>query len=370
MNTHFFNKMLWGLVLIGIGVLFLLDQTGLIKFDIGSLFSTYWPVFLIYFGFMSFIFQSRHNFGGSIWNLIVCFVGIIFLLNNLHLTSLSLGDLFKLLGPVALILFGISIIFKPSHKRGKREDGNEYTDYFDRRADRESRREAHKADREALRQAKKEWRTARHGRHENYQHHYDEKSNSQHEAPHDLSEEEKEVMKDVHGEFGANQRQEDWDLPQPPKPPVPPRIPRVLREEKDYSHFVNSYQTGGVEHKSNFIGDFHLGQDPWELRPMEISHFIGDTVIDLTRAAIPLGETSITVSSFIGDVKIFIPNDIDVEVRVTSSSFIGDMNVLNRKESGWCRYLTTQTPYYGEAERKLIVTTSMFIGDVVVKKIG
>jgi lia operon protein LiaF len=103
---------------------------------------------------------------------------------------------------------------------------------------------------------------------------------------------------------------------------------------------------------------------------MVISHFIGDTIIDLTRASIPIGETPLTISTFIGDVKIFIPNDVDIEVKVIASSFIGDMNILDRKETGMFRHMDTQTSYYDESQRKLIVTTNMFIGDVIVKKIG
>ncbi|MNI46619.1 hypothetical protein D3C73_1010920 [compost metagenome] len=133
---------------------------------------------------------------------------------------------------------------------------------------------------------------------------------------------------------------------------------------------MKNYGDDGVQYKSSFIGDVHLGQQPWELTPMVISHFIGDTIIDLTRAAIPSGETSLTVSAFIGDVKIFIPNDMDIEVKVTANSFIGDMNILDRRENGMFRHLNTQTSYYDEAECKLVVTTSMFIGDVIVKKIG
>ncbi|MNG18148.1 hypothetical protein D3C85_1440560 [compost metagenome] len=61
---------------------------------------------------------------------------------------------------------------------------------------------------------------------------------------------------------------------------------------------------------------------------------------------------------------------MDVEVRVIASSFIGDMKVLDRFESGFLRNIRTQTKNYEEAEHKIVVTTSMFIGDVTIKKIG
>ncbi|MCK9911716.1 cell wall-active antibiotics response protein LiaF, partial [Microbacteriaceae bacterium K1510] len=88
-----------------------------------------------------------------------------------------------------------------------------------------------------------------------------------------------------------------------------------------------------------FIGDIHLGHDYWDLVPLNISHFIGDTVIDLTRANIAPGETRITVSSFIGDVKVFLPTDSDIGIQVVSSAFIGDSKVLGRKEGGMFRHM-------------------------------
>lgn len=131
---------------------------------------------------------------------------------------------------------------------------------------------------------------------------------------------------------------------------------------------MNSYAP--PQNKSGFIGDVYLGQDYWELTPLNISHFIGDTSLDLTKASIPMGETRINISAFIGDVKVFIPNDLDVEISVTTSSFIGDMNVLERREDGIMRSMNYRTPYYQEGDQKINLHVSMFIGDIVVKKMG
>ena len=89
-----------------------------------------------------------------------------------------------------------------------------------------------------------------------------------------------------------------------------------------------------AQNRSGFIGDIYIGHDYWELKPMNISHFIGDTVLDLTKAQIPAGETKINISSFIGDVKVFLPNDYEVGIHVVSSAFIGDVAVLDQKEGG------------------------------------
>jgi lia operon protein LiaF len=76
-----------------------------------------------------------------------------------------------------------------------------------------------------------------------------------------------------------------------------------------------------------------MGQNVWELHPINISHFIGNTVLDITKAQIPYGETKIVISAFIGDVKIFVPNDIELEVSVTSTSFLGIIWCLTAKKA-------------------------------------
>ena len=103
---------------------------------------------------------------------------------------------------------------------------------------------------------------------------------------------------------------------------------------------------------------------------MNISHFIGDTTIDLTKAQVPYGETKINVSSFIGDVKVYVPRDVDLGIRVTSSSFLGDVRLLDQKESGFMRSVEVESPYYRESDRKVRIIVSTFIGDVKVKKVG
>src|SRR5690606_16503205 len=108
----------------------------------------------------------------------------------------------------------------------------------------------------------------------------------------------------------------------------------------------------------------------WELKPMNISHFIGDTVLDLTRAEVSFGETKINISSFIGDVKVYVPNDFDIAVQVVSSAFIGDVKVLGQKEGGLFTNINIQSPRYVEAGKQIKLVVSTFIGDVRVTKVG
>lgn len=112
MSRKGWSQLSSGLLLIGIGVLFLLNQLDLINVDLGYIFSTFWPVFLIWFGLQSLIYAR----GGALWGAVVpIIIGTYFLGRNLDLVDFSFGDLIKYAIPIILIGFGLQVIFKPRH---------------------------------------------------------------------------------------------------------------------------------------------------------------------------------------------------------------------------------------------------------------
>ncbi|MDO3408792.1 cell wall-active antibiotics response protein LiaF [Saccharibacillus sp. CPCC 101409] len=121
--------------------------------------------------------------------------------------------------------------------------------------------------------------------------------------------------------------------------------------------------------ESNFIGDYYIGKEYFRLKPLNISHFIGDTVIDLTKAQIPYGTTRINISSFIGDVIVYVPNDPELGLRANSSSFIGDHDVLGHTRSGMVSGVN-ETQNYEECAKRIKLSASSFIGDVHVTVVG
>lgn len=139
--------------------------------------------------------------------------------------------------------------------------------------------------------------------------------------------------------------------------------------DHSYDHTFGEYGDHKIN-KSTFIGDFHFGKQHWELKPMNLSAFIGDTTIDLTKAQIPYGETRIIISAFIGDIKVFVPNDVTVGVKVQMNAFIGDSKFLDQREGGIMSQVNQQTNHFNECERKILIVVSTFIGDVKVKRVG
>ncbi|PZD94321.1 cell wall-active antibiotics response protein [Paenibacillus sambharensis] len=340
MNRNVVNRLFWGLFIAGLGVLFLLKQTGFFPgLELGSLIGKFWPGILILLGLQSIIDERKH--GGGWWGSVLLVLGCYFLARNFGLIGLSIGDLIRVGWPVILIVVGINMIFKPG--RGSRdrtdEDWKAYPDY---------KAEAPVPPAPPLHPdplAKKDFEE------ENGAQGY-----NQGVPPH---------PDELNGQYGSSREKGYRDHGHQHS------MGHNQRKQRDAGERVEWWDSNPkTQTRSGFIGDIHLGQDYWELKPMNISHFIGDTVIDLTKAQIAPGETKITVSSFIGDVKVFVPNDYEIGVQVVSSSFIGDAKVLDRKEGGIFSHMNIETPHYHECDKRIRLVVSSFIGDVRVTKVG
>lgn len=375
MHTNIVHRLLWGGVLVLVGVVFLLNQMGFTSISIGEVFRTFWPVIIILVGVQGLLIQGA---GGLFWNMIVLLVGLVFLGRNLNLIDWGVGDMFKLIGPAVLILLGISVIAKGSKSKPSRQDERNQSyewnpvtppmsDYPDPPpgpppapplSDDPNAPFSDPTDAPPPRGGddKAQNRDARPGarpeadtdeRWHQHQGHTEDRWGKYQERT------------EKHWRRQQERMEEHW---------------RRHQERHKRKHACDSNQWWGYDPDaadySRFIGDVHIGQDYWELRPMSISHFIGDTTIDLTKAQIPLGETKIYVSCFIGDVKVFIPSDANVGIQVVSSSLIGDVRVWDQKRGGLFNSVLVEIPYYADTDKRIVLVTSSFIGDVRVTKVG
>jgi predicted membrane protein len=98
------GKLIGGVILIALGILFLLDNLG--WFEAGDLFS-YWPLILVAVGLSRLL--GRDRFGGAV----LVIVGVLLQLHWLDIISLR----FEILWPLALVLIGAYVIWRAVFSR-------------------------------------------------------------------------------------------------------------------------------------------------------------------------------------------------------------------------------------------------------------
>lgn len=376
MKRRVTSQILSGMLLIGIGGMFLLRQMGYMNFSIGSLFSNFWPLVLIFLGVQRLLSTEDHSSrGGSLFGgLFFLALGLFFLGRNFGWFYLSAGDFFKMLIPVMLIGGGLYVIFKPRRPHppapptppsppdffppGKKSSDTEPPQPLESTLDEQFEQKFGKPFGSSSFEEPKA--SAERTDWDEYL-----SKDGESEPPHFNSAYER--LKDKH-ERHLNRFHERQE-----------RHARRFQERQErharrhgewHGDFGHHHGSKDSTNRSAFIGDIHMGRDHFQLKNTNISQFIGDTVLDLTNAQIPYGETRINISAFVGDIKVYIPDDMDLGVSVNSSSFVGDMQVLDESRSGFMSNVQLKTPYYKESGKKVRITVSAFIGDIKVKSVG
>lgn len=108
------SRILWGIVLVLLGIIWGLNATGITNIDI--FFDGWWTLFIIVPAFINLIdSKETDKWGSSLWLII----GILLLLACRDIINLDL--VWKLAVPIIIVLFGLSLIFKNTDKEGIKE---------------------------------------------------------------------------------------------------------------------------------------------------------------------------------------------------------------------------------------------------------
>lgn len=102
-RSHNYGRLVFGLVVLAFGLIFLLSNLNIID---SSKYFRFWPTVLIVFG-LAKLLQPRHA-SGRMFGLIVASLGALLLLKDLGKIHFSIWALW----PVALILFGLGIVWE------------------------------------------------------------------------------------------------------------------------------------------------------------------------------------------------------------------------------------------------------------------
>jgi len=107
-----------GLIIIALGLLWLLKNFGLVDVNIGRLIVTFWPVLLILWGIDSFRRKGNNNFVGITGGVILVGLGILFLGHNLSYYAFDVSVVWKVVLPLVVMLVGWSLLRGPLKTSG------------------------------------------------------------------------------------------------------------------------------------------------------------------------------------------------------------------------------------------------------------
>jgi lia operon protein LiaF len=115
------------------------------------------------------------------------------------------------------------------------------------------------------------------------------------------------------------------------------------------------------------IGDVERA-GKWPVANEEFYSFIADMDLDFSKADVPLGETNVRAYGFIGDIELYVPEDVGLAVH--SSAFVTSFRVIGQdKEDNFLAPLNWQSENYKLAERKIRFEGGHFIADIKVRLI-
>lgn len=106
----------------------------------------------------------------------------------------------------------------------------------------------------------------------------------------------------------------------------------------------------------------------YEWNDINIQAGISDTVIDLSYTVLPAGETVIFIKNLVGNVKVYIP--YDMEVSVHHSVLFGSYNIFGEQESQVInKNIQIRPSTFDSAETRVKIFTSFITGSLEVKRI-
>ncbi|MFC4319950.1 cell wall-active antibiotics response protein LiaF [Litchfieldia salsa] len=119
---------------------------------------------------------------------------------------------------------------------------------------------------------------------------------------------------------------------------------------------------------NKLFGQIETPDHVYEWNDITLQLGIGDTVIDLSNTVLPDGESVIVIRNFAGNIKIKVPYEL--EVMINHSALIGTTSVFQHQEPrAYNQVITYQTVDYLTATQKIKIVTSMFYGDLEVKRV-
>lgn len=121
MNTKSFGRVLFGLIIVGIGAGFMLD--GFHVYDFSSAIGDWWPSLIIVIGLISWLNNPRQ----FLWPLTIVVAGVLLQLRELDVLDFNVSGV---IWPAVIIMVGLSLVFQRSGRKMPKAVNDDAVDMF------------------------------------------------------------------------------------------------------------------------------------------------------------------------------------------------------------------------------------------------
>lgn len=132
------------------------------------------------------------------------------------------------------------------------------------------------------------------------------------------------------------------------------RRKKILKHEKGSTVF-------------HMVKDITMNEPNWSVEAMELWYMVGDYDFDFSQAFIPDKNTEISLTGWVGDIKLLIPEDVPFLVEGYAS--VGDVKISGHKQEGIGKSIQYKTTDYDEATRKLTFHVDFKVLDLRIDRV-
>jgi lia operon protein LiaF len=145
-------------------------------------------------------------------------------------------------------------------------------------------------------------------------------------------------------------------------------IKPIIRDKETVTHTEEPI----LKKKAIFTNSFYnrnvTPDHVYEWNDINIQCGITNTTVDLSYTVLPEGETVIMIKNIVGDVKVYIP--YDMEVSINHSILFGSYHIFGEAEENvWNQNVSIRTANFDQAETRVKIFTSFIAGNLEVKRI-
>lgn len=119
--------------------------------------------------------------------------------------------------------------------------------------------------------------------------------------------------------------------------------------------------------KKSYIGTQMIGNEVFEFDDINLTIFVGDSIIDLGNTILPKGKNVIVLRKGFGRTRILVPHGIQIDI--LHEAFRGEFHFQQYHYSLNAEEVKIHDMKYAESERKIKIISNVIMGDLEVIRV-